>query len=145
MGEDLPDAATYVSEGATASAAVWPSGTWRGYYKKCGSRSLTHCDFGIYFFASTQEKSEHGFPTHPELSGSGVDTVGQYTIAGVYGNGRVAFQKRYIRDSQAVDGRVNKIMNKGHSVEYRGELVAENFGQGIKGTWHIATSSSGYR
>jgi len=131
-----PDAREFVRQteprSSTSVHTSFPSGVWRGYYHQFRSRHNL-CDFTFAFLLQGQR-----------VTGSGVDDVGCYNIEGIYGTDQVAFRKQYILNSQAVDGRVNRAMNKGHAVEYRGKKVGESLGQGIKGEWYIQQASSGY-
>ena len=60
--------------------------------------------------------------------------MGAYSISGKYLGQRVAFQKKYSPRSHNSEGRYNR-ENKGHAVEYRGEL--RSLGAGLRGTWRI--------
>lgn len=111
-----------------------PSGAWRGYYHQFGTRHQL-MDFNFVFDGSSNT-----------VTGSGVDSVGQYTISGYFSSfgARVAFRKQYVHGSNAANGRPNPDMNKGHAVEYRGERVGPNLGQGIRGSWYISAAPGGY-
>jgi len=119
-----PDARTFVNiANGSAGTSLFPSGSWRGYYCQYG-RQHALCDFSFMFAGAN-------------VTGSGLDDVGQYNINGVVGGNRVAFQKRYIAHSPAENGLINHTENRGHIVEYRGEKVGVSLAQGIKGHWYV--------
>jgi len=110
---------------------MFPSGVWRGYYHQFGKRHLL-CDF-VFTFDMQNSR----------VSGSGVDNVGRYVIDGIVGGERIAFTKAYTLGSVAADGRVNVELNHGHAVQYRGTVIGQNLGQGIKGQWYVSNAASG--
>jgi hypothetical protein len=78
-----------------------------------------------------------------EVSGSGRDDVGGYTIQGkVAMDGKMAFSKTYEGGSHTAGGFVSA-ENHGHTVEYRGEAVRRvdggvpSFSAGVRGRWYI--------
>lgn len=108
-----------------ASPLSFPSGQWRGYYTFSGCKHDV-CEFILKFDPSGA------------VEGSGTDDVGQYKITGRFGldSRRVAFTKQYIRGTRNAAGQ-HKGLNKGHQVEYRGELAGSALGAGVRGKWTI--------
>ena len=102
-----------------------PSGIWRGYYNHSGARHEI-CEFTLQFGRNSR------------VMGVGVDDVGKYVISGVCdeAQSRLAFKKTYVMRSRNVSGVVS-YGNKGHSVEYRGELAGGALGRGFHGAWRI--------
>jgi len=76
------------------------------------------------------------------VSGSGVDDVGSYTINGFYFINRIAFSKTYQLNSRNLQGVVH-YGNVGHTVEYRGQLCGESLGSGVRGMWSIRHATHG--
>jgi len=101
-----------------------PSGAWRGYYTVSGTRHDV-CEFNLDFSGG-----------NGRVQGDGVDDVGQYSITGLHYGSRLAFSKTYIPRSPNVSG-VITYGNKGHTVEYRGELAGSSLGNGFRGAWSI--------
>ncbi len=116
--------------GSAAGSMAYPSGRWLGYYTYEGSQ-FSVAEFDLYFTPARDDDQSRG-----SIIGSGADNIGQYAIDGRYGNGRVAFSKHYEAGSHNTDGRVIR-GNKGHTVEYRGEMAGPTLGSGTRGTWHI--------
>jgi hypothetical protein len=112
-------------------SVAYPSGRWAGYYTYEGSQ-FSVAEFDLQFTPA----GGGGDASRGRIVGSGVDNIGHYAIDGRYGNGRVAFSKHYEAGSQNTDGRVIR-GNKGHTVEYRGEMAGPTLGSGTRGTWHI--------
>jgi len=106
-----------------------PSGVWRGYSREEGK------DFEVVEFALDFTSGGENQPG--QVTGSGTDDTGKYSLAGVFEQRRIAFQKKYIWGTPALDGRVNHEGNTGHVVEFRAEWAGENLRKGIKGTWYI--------
>jgi len=106
-----------------------PSGIWRGYSQENGK------DFEVVEFVL--EFTSPGENQPGQVTGSGTDDTGKYSLAGVFEQRRLAFQKKYIWGTPALDGRVNNELNSGHLVEYRAEWAGENLRKGIKGMWYI--------
>lgn len=106
-----------------------PSGIWRGYSQEDGK------DFEVIEFVLDFTSTGENQPG--QVTGSGTDDTGKYSLAGVFEQRRVAFQKKYIWGTPALDGRVNHEINAGHVVEYRAEWAGENLRKGIKGMWYI--------
>jgi len=104
-----------------------PSGIWRGYYTFAGARHDV-CEFDLSFPDGTGQ-----------VTGSGVDDVGQYNIRGRHGGMRLAFSKTYVSGSRNIRGVVS-YGNKGHTVEYRGEFAGSSLGSGFRGLWMIRSS-----
>eukprot|EP00928_Gymnodinium_smaydae_P003310 TRINITY_DN11189_c0_g1_i1.p1 TRINITY_DN11189_c0_g1~~TRINITY_DN11189_c0_g1_i1.p1 ORF type:complete len:309 (-),score=42.34 TRINITY_DN11189_c0_g1_i1:188-1114(-) len=124
-----PTHETYISNGPSESGSpigVLPSGTWRGYYTFSGARHDV-CEF------------ELSFSGDGEIIGSGTDDVGQYRIQGKHGGSRMAFSKTYAARTTNTMGVVS-FGNKGHTVEYRGELAGASLGSGFRGAWCIRAS-----
>jgi len=140
---------TGASEGPLAGVAVYPSGSWRGYYTHPvmdgGRNARQHgvCEFQLRFVP---------MGTYTLLRGEGADDVGSYAIEGEAGNatealgaaaaGRMRFRKTYALGSRNAAGAV-RAENKGHSVEYdcrpartdaNGHPVLAN---GVRGDWSI--------
>eukprot|EP00929_Paragymnodinium_shiwhaense_P024487 TRINITY_DN15042_c1_g1_i1.p1 TRINITY_DN15042_c1_g1~~TRINITY_DN15042_c1_g1_i1.p1 ORF type:complete len:458 (+),score=14.80 TRINITY_DN15042_c1_g1_i1:80-1453(+) len=107
-----------------------PSGTWRGYYTYSGQQHDV-CAFNLEF--------GEGWI----MSGDGVDDVGHYTMSGTYSRTRIAFSKKYQARSRNASGVVT-YGNKGHSVEYRGELAGTSLGNGFRGQWSIRDNLGNY-
>ena len=112
----------------------YPNGPWKGYYTQ---RGLQHagCKLHLEF---------HNVAAAGIISGVGVDDVGCYSIQGRYGaRGAVAFTKNYWEGTKNVHGVIQKHLNQGHSVEYRGTAVAlrpdgvVDIGRGIRGDWEF--------
>jgi hypothetical protein len=114
-----------------------PSGIWRGYSQEDG-KDFEVVEF-ILDFTSTGENQPG------QVTGSGTDDTGKYSLAGVFEQRRLAFQKKYIWGTPALDGRVNHESNSGHVVEYRAEWAGENLRKGIKGMWYIEELSGATR
>jgi len=114
----------------TQEASTLPSGSWRGYYTFSAIRHDV-CEFNLEF-----DGAGH-------ITGNGTDDVGQYTMEGLYGRSRIAFSKTYIARSENVSG-VHHYGNKGHMVEYRGELAGDSLGSGFRGVWTIHSRGSSY-
>lgn len=117
------------------ASRLLPSGLWRGYYTHSGARHDV-CEFTL------------DFRPDGKTTGSGVDDVGEYNISGICnGTGsRLAFTKTYAQRSRNVSGVVS-YGNKGHSVEYRGELVTGEggaLGGGFRGNWAIRHEFGNY-
>jgi len=106
-----------------------PSGIWRGYSQEDGK------DFEVVEFVLDFTSPGENQPG--QVTGSGTDDTGKYSLAGVFEQRRLAFQKKYIWGTPALDGRVNHESNSGHVVEYRAEWAGENLRKGIKGMWYI--------
>lgn len=104
-----------------------PSGVWRGYYTFAGTRHDV-CEFSLYFNGGTGD-----------VKGEGTDDVGEYIIKGLHSQQRLAFSKTYVPRSRNVSGVVS-YGNKGHTVEYRGELAGGSLGSGFRGGWSIRSS-----
>lgn len=113
--------------GAEVCTLQMPSGMWRGYYMQTGTRHNV-CEFNLAFDGGESR-----------LSGNGVDDIGTYTISGLCGQSRLAFTKQYEATSSNVNG-VRHYGNKGHSVEYFGELAGHSLGEGFRGNWGIRHS-----
>merc|ERR1711934_258884 len=71
-----------------------------------------------------------------DITGSGSDSVGRYTIRGSCNraNGRLAFAKQYI------PGTGNWRENKGHKVDYQG-VVQGSLAAGVRGNWYVDTGT----
>lgn len=106
-----------------------PSGVWRGYSQERGK------DFEVVEFVLDFTSAGENQPG--QVTGSGTDDTGKYSLAGVFEQRRLAFQKKYIWGTPALDGKVNHETNSGHVVEYRAEWAGENLRKGIKGLWYI--------
>ena len=105
----------------------FPSGTWRGYYSQNGLQHAV-CEFQIDFFPGGR------------ITGGGRDRVGKYTLQGCWDYtpdrvGRVAFTKRYKKNTANSEGWKNTVENQGHAVEYQGSMQGRTSGSGIRGTW----------
>eukprot|EP00929_Paragymnodinium_shiwhaense_P103960 TRINITY_DN6784_c0_g1_i1.p1 TRINITY_DN6784_c0_g1~~TRINITY_DN6784_c0_g1_i1.p1 ORF type:complete len:307 (+),score=40.26 TRINITY_DN6784_c0_g1_i1:86-922(+) len=113
--------------GDALTAAPLPTGSWRGYYHQYGQR----WNVSTFELAFDEDRRT--------VRGSGTDSIGRYSVAGkVSSDGRkLAFQKMYVPNSLADNGRVNRTENKGHMVSYRGVSRSGLLGQGYKGTWYI--------
>jgi hypothetical protein len=111
------------------SDVVLPSGVWRGYSQERGQDfDMVEWDFQF---------SPGGAENQPgQVMGSGTDDIGKYSLAGVFEQRRLAFQKKYIWGTPALNGRVNHELNTGHVVEYRAEWAGENLRKGIRGIWY---------
>lgn len=107
--------------------ATVPSGMWRGYYTFAGSRHDV-CEFNLTFSGQ-------------QITGTGVDDVGKYDIIGIGSSTRIAFSKTYEARTTNVSG-VRHYGNRGHTVEYRGELLGDSLGSGFRGTWSIRSHGS---
>lgn len=109
----------------------FPSGLWSGYYNQDG-RNHALTQFRLEVTASG------------DLSGTGVDDVGQYTIDGkMRKRGRqMKFHKRYLVGTPASNGMLSG-ENAGHTVKYKGEMVGQGLHQGFRGTWKIRGVDSG--
>jgi len=106
-----------------------PSGIWRGYSQE-DSKDFEVVEFVLDFTSAGEN--------HPgQVQGSGTDDTGKYSLAGIFEQRRLAFQKKYIWGTPALDGRVNHDANSGHVVEYRAEWAGESLRKGIKGMWYI--------
>jgi len=106
-----------------------PSGIWRGYSQE-DDKDFEVVEFVLDFTSAGEN--------HPgQVQGSGTDDTGKYSLAGICEQRRLAFQKKYIWGTPALDGRVNHDANSGHVVEYRAEWAGESLRKGIKGMWYI--------
>jgi len=119
--DQAPSARALLGESETS--VEMPSGPWKGYYTFSGT-SHDVCTFSLEFMADQT------------MRGDGIDDVGRYTIAGIFAPSRIAFSKKYVARSQNVAGVVS-YGNKGHVVEYRGELAGDSLGHGFRGDWTI--------
>ncbi len=97
----------------TTDRALFPSGTWKGFYVYRGDPSRHRMDLQLTFSSGL-------------IDGEGGDDVGAFTITG-----------RYDQDSLELNW--NKAYTGSHSVHYRGFRE----GRGIWGTWTIGSSLSG--
>jgi len=111
---------------------VLPSGIWRGYSQQTGG------EFEVVEFTLDFTPSGSNHPGH--VTGSGTDDTGKYSLAGVYQQRRLAFQKKYIWGTPALDGQIKHESNTGHVVEYRAEWAGHNLRKGIKGIWFVDES-----
>ena len=82
---------TVVAYGAApstvANAAMYPSGPWRGYYIQTG-------------YEHAVAEMDLQFSTEGQVSGGGVDDVGQYVIYGKHQRYEISFTKTYGSASQ---------------------------------------------
>ena len=83
---------TVVAYGAApstvANAAMYPSGPWRGYYIQTG-------------YEHAVAEMDLQFSTEGQVSGGGVDDVGQYVIYGKHQRYEISFTKTYGSASQS--------------------------------------------
>lgn len=114
-----------------------PSGIWRGYSCEDGK------DFEVTEFVLDFTSPGENQPG--QVTGSGTDDIGKYSIAGVFEQRRLAFEKKYIWGTPALNGVVNHESNSGHVVQYRAEWAGENLRKGIKGMWYIEELSGSTR
>jgi hypothetical protein len=122
IGHALLDA--HDRAGATQALALL-AGAWRGYFTDHIGMKHQVCEFILRFESDGC------------VSGDGTDIVGRYTIRGKCGNGRLAFSKHYVAGSKNTMGVVD-YGNKGHIVEYRGEVAGSSVrSHGFRGAWSI--------
>jgi len=115
------------------TAALPPSGVWRGYYTYEG-RQHNLCEFMLRF------------ATDGSIKGEGVDDVGCYAITGRWsghsaGTEQIDFCKKYSRGTANHQGLVTED-NEGHSVGYRGAVVGQHIGAGFRGAWSIRNAGT---
>lgn len=120
----IPESQAFVEAGSSSLPNSFSTGVWRGYYHQFGERHML-CDFSLHFHSARL------------IEGNGADDVGSYTISGISGKGRIAFQKKYMLHSRTASGHVNTETNKGQCVEYRGQMTGTSIAQGIRGNWYI--------
>lgn len=83
--------------------------------------------------ASTQASAyRHDVQPSGTVTGKGLDDVGSYSISGKWEaqTGRLTFSKQYRRGTGP-----NPRRNRGHSVQYRGEVQQGQLAAGVRGTW----------
>jgi len=123
------------------SDVVLPSGIWRGYSKEEG-KDFEVVEFVLDFTAAGIVGGMH---QPGQVTGNGTDDTGKYSLAGVYEQRRLGFQKKYIWGTPALDGRIKHESNSGHVVEYRAEWAGDNLRKGIMGQWFVEELSGSER